>query len=406
LRFAALDGWRGIAAVGVAVFHLSVMGHFFDVSFVRKADVFVDFFFVLSGFVLTHAYGDRLSSKEDFVRFAIRRFGRLWPLHIVMTLVLVATEVLKLATMKFAGLGAGTPAFAGRAAMDALAYNVFLLHGLGFVPDFTWNLPSWSISTEFYVYVAFASVCVVLGRPSAPIAGGAAVLAALVFFTLIAGHAGPPPLYAAVPRCMCEFFIGVLIYRLFRFVSPSVLRGISWFEVPLVVLVIGLVSVASRSLLSFVSPVLFGLTVFVFAPGGGIVSRVLECRPLQSVGEISYSIYLVHFVVLTVFNALTRAVEQTLRVPLRAQIVYGGAPFDVLAVGGPWVLDLVALGYLVVVIGISRCTYQLIEVPARDFFNRLAENAFAGRQSAKSEISDTAWHAARSVERRAARGRS
>jgi peptidoglycan/LPS O-acetylase OafA/YrhL len=402
LRFAALDGWRGIAAVGVAVFHLSVLGHFFDVSFVRKADVFVDFFFVLSGFVLTHAYGDRLSSKEEFFRFAIRRLGRLWPLHAVMTLVLVATEVLKFATMKFAGLGAGAPAFAGRAGIDALAYNVFLLHGLGFIPDFTWNLPSWSISTEFYVYVAFASVCVWFGRPSAPIAGGAAVLAALMFYTLIAGHVGAPPLYAAVPRCICEFFIGVLVYRLFRLVSPSVLRGISWFEVPLVVLMIGLVSVASRSQLSLLTPVLFGLTVFVFAPGGGMVSRVLECRPLQDIGEISYSIYLVHFVVLTIFNAFTRVAEQLLHVPLRAQFVYAGAPFDVLVVGGPWVLDLVALGYLVVVIGISRCTYRLIEVPARDFFNRLAGNVFAGRPSALSATSDTAWHAARSVKSRAA----
>jgi peptidoglycan/LPS O-acetylase OafA/YrhL len=376
LRFAALDGWRGIAAIGVAVFHLSVLGHFFDIPFVRKADVFVDFFFVLSGFVLTHAYGNRLSNKDEFFRFAIRRFGRLWPLHIVTTLVLLASEVLKYATMKFAGLGAGAPAFAGRTSVEALIYNVFLLHGLGFFPDFTWNLPSWSISTEFYVYAAFASVCVVFGRPSVVIAGVAAALAAVVFYMLIGQRTGPPPLYTAVPRCMCEFFVGVFVYRLFRMTPPSGMRVASWFEVPIVIAMVVLVSISSRSQLAFVSPFLFGVMVFVFAGGGGIVSNGLMWRPLQSMGEISYSIYLVHFVVLTIFNALTRALEQKLHMPLRAQFVHDGAPFDVLTVGGPWFLDLVAVGYLVIVIFVSRHTYNLIEVPARDFFNNVAANMF------------------------------
>lgn len=407
MRFSALDGWRGIAAVGVAVFHLSVLGHFFDVSFIRKADVFVDFFFVLSGFVLTHAYGGRLSSKEEFFCFAIRRFGRLWPLHIVTTLVLVAIEVLKFAAMKFAGLGAGAPAFAGRTGLDALAYNIFLLHGLGFFPDFTWNLPSWSISTEFYVYATFAGVCVVFGRPSAMIAAVAALLAGLVFFVLLGGHAGPPPLYAAVPRCMCEFFIGVLVYLLFRSMPQSIVSGASWLEIPVVLLMVAVVSMMPRSHLAFVSPFLFGATIFVFATGGGIVSRLLEWRPIQSVGEISYSIYLVHFVVLTLFNAFTRALEQKLHVPLRAQFVHDGAPFDVLTAGGPWVLDLVALGYLVVVILVSRRTYELIEIPARDYFNRRAADAFVVLPAEKPESADAPWCAERSLRSGAAtRGRS
>lgn len=402
MRFAALDGWRGIAAVGVAMFHLSVLGHFFEVPFVRKADVFVDFFFVLSGFVLTHAYGDRLSSKEELFRFAIRRFGRLWPLHIVTTLVLVASEVLKYATMKFAGFDAGAPAFAGRTGFDALIYNVFLLHGLGFFPDFTWNLPSWSISTEFYVYVAFASICVVFGRPSALIAAVAALLAGSVFWILISAHAGPPPLYTAVPRCMCEFFVGVFVYRLFRMMPRSVVQGASWGEIPVVILMLALVSLASRNQLALVSPVLFGMVILVFAAGGGVVSRALEWRPFQSIGEISYSIYLVHFVVLTIFNALTRALEQKFHMPLRAQFVHDGAPFDVLVVGGPWILDLVALSYLIIVIFVSRRTYNLIEVPARDFFNHVAAYVAPLPSVGNAESADVAWRAGGAFESRAA----
>lgn len=392
MRFAALDGWRGMAAVGVAIFHLSVLSHLFDVPFVRKADVFVDFFFVLSGFVLTHAYGDRLSSKEDFFRFAIRRFGRLWPLHIATLIVLIASEVMKLVTMKMAGFGAGAPAFAGRTGLDALVYNVLMLHGLGFFPDFTWNLPSWSISTEFYVYAAFASVCVVFGRPSVIIAAVAAMVAGIVFYILIAGRHGPPPLYAAVPRCMCEFFIGVLVYRMFRLLSPAMEKRVLWLEIPIVVLMVALISLLSRSQLALVSPLLFGAVVFVFAVGGGVVSRILEWRPIQRIGEISYSIYLVHFVILTIFNALTRALEQKLNVTLRAQFIHNGAPFDVLTIGGPWMLDFVALGYLAVVVFVSRYTYELIEVPARDYFNRLAANLFPTSSGTSADGVRAAFH--------------
>jgi peptidoglycan/LPS O-acetylase OafA/YrhL len=300
--------------------------------------------------------------------------------------------------MKVSGLGAGAPAFAGRTGMDALVYNVFLLHGLGFFPDFTWNLPSWSISTEFYVYAAFAGVCVVFGRPSAPVAAVAAFLAGIVFYMLIRGDTGPPPLYAAVPRCMCEFFIGVLVYRLFRIAPQTVLRAASVLEIPIVILMVVLVSVSSRNQLALISPFLFGTIIFVFSGGHGVVSRILEWRSIQHIGEISYSIYLVHFVILTLFNALTRTLEQKLHTQLRAQFVHDGAPFDVLIAGGPWLLDLVALGYLVLVVLVSRRTYELIEVPARDYFNRVATNAFPLSSGHKSDDLDATWRAGVTLE--------
>jgi peptidoglycan/LPS O-acetylase OafA/YrhL len=393
LRFAALDGWRGVAAVAVTLFHLSVLGHFFELPFVRKADVFVDFFFVLSGFVLTHAYGDRLSRKEDILRFAIRRFGRLWPLHITTVIVLVAIELAKFASMKVGGLAAGEPPFEGRTGVDALLYNVLLLHGLGFVPDFTWNLPSWSVSTEFYVYAAFAGICLRFGRPSVRVALAVAVLSGALFYSLIVWHVGPPPLYTAVWRCLCEFAIGVAVYQLFRSASQPLLRLTASLEIPFLLVMATVITLSPRNELAFLCPGLFGLAVFIFAPGLGPVSRVLETKPLQVLGEISYSIYLVHFVVLTIFNAFSRALEQMLHVPLRLQFIYDGAPFDVLSAGGPWFLDVIAIGYLAVVIALSIRTYQLIEVPSRDYFNRLANKAGARLFTGDGVGEDGAWAA-------------
>src|SRR6202012_2274261 len=77
-RFVALDSWRGICAVLVAMFHLSILGHIYYSPLVRHAFLFVDFFFVLSGFVITYAYTGELSTASNLRVFAIRRLGRVW----------------------------------------------------------------------------------------------------------------------------------------------------------------------------------------------------------------------------------------------------------------------------------------------------------------------------------------
>ena len=85
-RFQALDSWRGVCALLVAATHFHIDSHVYTNAFLRHAGLFVDFFFVLSGFVITHAYGRKLASPDNVREFVIRRFGRLWPLHAVMLL--------------------------------------------------------------------------------------------------------------------------------------------------------------------------------------------------------------------------------------------------------------------------------------------------------------------------------
>jgi hypothetical protein len=66
-RFLALDSWRGACAVLVAIHNfgtLSLRWHFADAPFPSHSSLFVDFFFVLGGFVITHAYIDKLNSFQ------------------------------------------------------------------------------------------------------------------------------------------------------------------------------------------------------------------------------------------------------------------------------------------------------------------------------------------------------
>src|SRR5258708_20049 len=91
-HFRVSDSWRGIAALLVAIFHLNVYSAIYSLDFIRNAYLFVDFFFVLSGFVITHSYAGRLGTLEGLGTFAIRRLGPLWPLHAVVLLAFVIVE--------------------------------------------------------------------------------------------------------------------------------------------------------------------------------------------------------------------------------------------------------------------------------------------------------------------------
>ena len=75
------------------MFHFRVTSHVNDLAVVQHGWLFVDFFFVLSGFVLAHAYGERLRSGQvDGFRFMLLRIGRIYPLHLVLLATMILFE--------------------------------------------------------------------------------------------------------------------------------------------------------------------------------------------------------------------------------------------------------------------------------------------------------------------------
>jgi peptidoglycan/LPS O-acetylase OafA/YrhL len=95
-RFTVLDSWRGVCAIIVVVYHFMAKSHLLLLPFFRNGWIFVDFFFALSGFVITHAYSRHLGTIREFAAFAVRRFGRVWPLHMAVVVAFLFTESLKL----------------------------------------------------------------------------------------------------------------------------------------------------------------------------------------------------------------------------------------------------------------------------------------------------------------------
>lgn len=79
-RYVTLDALRGIAALAVVVVHIPML---FGLPQQLSSGLAVDLFFILSGFVLEHAYGDGLRREMSFSAFIRVRMIRLYPLYLI-----------------------------------------------------------------------------------------------------------------------------------------------------------------------------------------------------------------------------------------------------------------------------------------------------------------------------------
>src|SRR5690349_5552566 len=95
-RFEVLDIFRGIFSAMVVFFHMSAFANtpVINNHFVDNSDLFVDFFFVLSGFVIAYSYRE-INGGDKLQQFLKKRWLRIYPLHLVMLLIFVVIEVTK-----------------------------------------------------------------------------------------------------------------------------------------------------------------------------------------------------------------------------------------------------------------------------------------------------------------------
>ena len=163
-RYIALDGWRGICAMGVVLFHFPKIFWLSNIALISSGWLFVDFFFVLSGFVITHAYGSKIKDISSILDFMKRRFFRLYPLHLGVFFVsfgfiLIFDTARLLMSKKLPGFNL-TNLFS-EFSFERIAMHLSLLQG--FFADWAdvgFNTPSWSISAEFWTYAVFAACCI------------------------------------------------------------------------------------------------------------------------------------------------------------------------------------------------------------------------------------------------------
>ena len=369
-RFLTLDSLRGLCAVAVCLFHARYNSPLLDYGVVRNGWIFVDFFFVLSGFVICASYGDRIGRTISPARFLGLRLGRIYPLHLAMLLAFLLVELAGWFYWERGGQLARMP-FDAAHSPESLITNLLMLQSIGLHDTLTWNKPAWSIATEFWSYVAFAAIVAVGGR-YAERAMAAIALAAPVLLFAVSRHGMEVTYDWGVVRSLYGFAVGVLCWRVWQnrgaVALPS--RGAaSLAELATLAAVLWFAANAGNGPLGFAAPWLFGAAVLVFAAGRGIVSDLLR-RPLFLVlGTLSYSIYMVHVFLQGRLTSAAAGVEHLTGIKLLVPVATASGVKQYIGTD-PATGTLALIVMLMTVIGVSILTYRFIEQPGQRWARR------------------------------------
>lgn len=351
-RFIALDSWRGLAAVLVAFGHLKTSGALTGLAISTTSYRFVDFFFVLSGFVIAHSSTKRLAgSWRDAAHFLVRRIARLWPLHVFVLLLFALHQFALLAANRL-GVLQDPQAFSEGFSAKYLPANLFLVQAWELLPEATWNKPAWSISTELFAYITFALTCVVLRYSAWALM--TAIAGCCVLIAVFKPEVMTSTYSLALVRCLGGFGLGVLAHQIYLRIAYITLPLPSLVEY-LTIIAIGAAVLLTPYDMSFLILPVFSIGILVFALEQGSLSRLLRRPTFVFLGERSYSIYLVH-----AFIAL--AVLSVAAVFGRIGTLPDGNTGIILS---PLVGDLVILLFLMATVAFSHITYACIELPGQ-----------------------------------------
>ncbi|MEA3015012.1 MAG: hypothetical protein QOD42_3557 [Sphingomonadales bacterium] len=280
-RYEALDSLRGIAACGVALYHVHSAGILSELPIVRNGWLFVDFFFVLSGFVIAASYGEKLKRGFPLSAYLILRLGRIYPLHLFVILILAAYDVGLILLDRTAITGAAP--FTGDRGISYLFANLFLVQI--FVPGgpLSWNAVSWSIAAEMWTYLLTALGLLWL-RDRFRI-----VLCFIVLLAPLALGAFnvecPASNQWSLLRSLFGFAIGMLAFELHGRLRLGLRRGAATLaEAAILLACAAAIWFAPPDLLVLACPVLFALAILVLAREQGAVSAFLKRGPCVALG--------------------------------------------------------------------------------------------------------------------------
>ena len=351
----------------IVFLHTVMQNHFFYMDFVRNSGTFVEFFFVLSGFVISLSYMGKVGQRHALPEFMIRRVGRLWPLHIAVLTSFVLLVLVKALADMLGVFSADTP-YTGPEITNFIVENVFLVQAFRNETVLWLNFPSWSISAELWTYALFGLICLAPLRAIPWLAG----LTGVATFAVLLGWIDPGFghfLKYGLFRGICFFMVGHLCYLAWLRIRHLTLPGATLIECAMVALIIVQTIYLEMPVANMLMPLTFALAILVFTFEAGVVSQILSSVPMRTLGNRSYSIYMIHAFVMAVLGLIIRIFERLSGMSVNSPSRTGVNTQMLLDFGSPWIMDIAALMLVAVVVWLAGFTYRYIEMPGQAWAN-------------------------------------
>jgi peptidoglycan/LPS O-acetylase OafA/YrhL len=294
-----LTAIRGLAAWWVVFFHFKEEIPGIDgtslYQLMSHGYLAVDLFFELSGFVIALNYTSILKRPrlKNITNFLIMRLARIYPLYI---LILVAYTSIPISIKIFSSKSD----ISGHYGIAYFLLSALLIQNWGFVANIDWNVPAWSLSTEWGAYLVFPAIAWVSSNITISCIRSATMIMILMSLIttiyLISGDTlgGDIP-HLGLIRCVTEFGIGVFLYKYWK-ERGSMIRYEGDITSLLVLLLIMLY--LTKECQDFaIFPLAFCLLIYALLDKTSWLSRMLTNSWLEWIGTTSYSTYMIHYFV-------------------------------------------------------------------------------------------------------------
>lgn len=341
MRITKLDGLRGLFSLMVVFFHMDAFAlpkWMYNNFIIRESWSFVDFFFVLSGFVISYNYAG-LRSSPEFWLYMKKRFIRLYPLLFYTVTLYFAFDLSF--NFLFPHFVENVDSFSVLLMryFDSILFmnSTPVLGNSGGI-----NGPSWSISAEMISYFVFGLVSILAIKSKRNLVLGLIIF--LGFVLLIYNKYHGIRLDFRFVRGLIAFNLGYFIWYFsrFNFKLSNIWEYIGFVTLGLLFFLVNGYTGLQKSIIAMlVYPLYFALFILVFIKTDGMLSKIMDSKLFSFLGKVSYSVYLNHFILILL---IPTAVFKLFKVEVSEinQI-------------------LVLIATLAIIIGYSELTYIFIE---------------------------------------------
>lgn len=293
-NISSLTAIRGLAAWWVVLYHFKEYLPAWVRPAVAPGFLAVDFFFILSGFIIAYNYITLFEqpTRQGWRLFMAARIARIYPLHLTVMLLYLANPVAII-------LAASAPPGDLRYDPTYWVLSLLLIQNWGFTDFLAWNIPAWSISAEFLAYLAFPLLAWAalrwLSTPGRTLVALAIALAGLAIWMVPRGISlGEDIARLGAGRCLIEFFVGMCVFLVwsnwrdhtatrYGALAISLLCGIGLFAFDLPD--------------ALVMPLGGACLVYGLASRTDPLAWIIGNPVLERIGLWSYSTYLIHYFV-------------------------------------------------------------------------------------------------------------